>query len=247
MIPEYPELWSTVLARGLQIDSRHGPTREVLGQQVVFQAGEMVTRKGLNRKLGWMEVLQFIAELFDLEAIKAVAPNADHSLFTNSMAYGPRVRNMWREARSKLEADPDTRQAIVFIGSPADGMSNDLTCTLTMQFLIRRGKLYTNVSMRSWDLAKGMPLDIMMFSGANLMLARTLNVKPGNVIVTAGSAHIYQSDNARVPTGGTYFFDFMPQLVTLDDFHRWAASQIGAYKQSPDNWPNGVPAGIIVR
>lgn len=247
MIPDYADLWKWTVNDGDRVESRYGAAREILGQQVMFAAGEMVTRKGFNRKIGWMELLQLIGEVFDPEALQLAAPNADHSLFTPQMSYGPRVRNMWREVRSTLEADPTSRQAVVFIGSSADGMSNNLTCTLTMQFLQRAASLHTMVSMRSWDLAKGLTADIMMFGGVTLMLARVLKLAPGNVIVTAGSAHVYEADFERYPTGGTLSFNFMPQLTTLDDFHSWALTQIDAYKQSTENWPNNTPAGIIVR
>ena len=246
MNPSYIDLFNEAVNTGARVPSRHGPTRELLNKQVSFLAGELVTRKGLNYKLGWMEVLQLIAETFDVDAIKLAAPKAQHDLFTPQMAYGLRLNGQLRTAQDRLIVDPLTRQAVVFIGRSQDKMTNALTCTLSMHFMQRDGYLHSTVTMRSWDIVKGLAYDVMMFGAVNLMLSRALHLTPGVVTVNAASAHVYEADMTKQPSAMEHSFDFAPQLQTLSQFRHWAYGQILAFKQSPDRWPNGTPSGIYV-
>lgn len=246
MTPTYSELFETVLSTGWKVDSRHGPTREVLNQRVDFLAGELVRRKGINYKLGWMELLQLLGETYDPEALKHAAPKAQHGLFTPQMAYGLRIAGQFRTAADKLRMDPGSRQAVIFIGDRGDKMTNNLTCTLAMQFLLRDGYLHATVTMRSWDLVKGLAYDIMMFGGVTSMLARVLGVTAGRVTVNAASAHVYEADAAKTPTDSDECFYYSLQLQTLEQFKYWARGQIVAHNRSPELWLAGIPSGIYL-
>jgi thymidylate synthase len=188
-----------VFRDGKIVDSRYGACQEILGGRFECSSGTLVTREGFNISLGWMEMLQLIAGVYNIEAIKRVAPKADHKLFTRKMAYGPRVYLDIRKILRALAEDPDTRQAVLFVAHPVDGPTSDLPCTLTIQFLIRGGTVHSIVSMRSWDLCRGLPYDLMMFSGLLEVVSRCINIPAGQIIVTAGSAHIYLDQLTKVP------------------------------------------------
>lgn len=216
-----------VIVRGRVIPSRYGPSYEILGGRFETTSGLLVTRKGINYSLGWMELLQLVAGVYDIKQLKRVAPGANHSLFTEQMAYGPRINNRMRSILQALQKDPDTRQAVLFVAKPEDGPTSNLPCTLTIQFLMRYAKLNAIVSMRSWDLCRGLPYDLMMFSGLLEIVARCLGAPTGKLIVQAGSAHVYldQLDKVPYPSGkGWRFTENSP--IIWNDFVNWARKEI---------------------
>jgi thymidylate synthase len=78
-------------------------------------------------------------------------------------------------------------------------MSKDIPCTLSLQFIIRDGKLNCVATMRSNDIVKGFTYDVFTFSMVSyaallLLRARGIEVALGELILTAGSLHLYQSD-----------------------------------------------------
>jgi hypothetical protein len=225
--PTYKELVDLAL-HGDAVGSRYGQTLEALGLVVRSEPGELPRRRGINRRLGWAEALMVIGGTFDAEVLKAVAPRADHSLFTGPMAYGPRLRDQLPVLLQKLREDPVTRQAAVFVGSKFDGPTNAQPCTSSISFLQRAGYLHAFVAMRSWDLLTGLPYDLMVFHALTAALARCLRypapdgeaVKPGIVQVQAASAHVYVEKNVAtsVPLGSTIRFKLAGSLP-----HRWEA------------------------
>lgn len=239
----FTDFFEDVLHNGGAVDSRHGMTIEAYGPRTVsFHAGMLVRRPRAYYPLGWMELLQFIGGVFDPEAIKRVAPNANHELFTAQMAYGPRVLYQIPDVIEKLRQDPLTRQAIVFIGSQADGTTDRQPCTTSMQFLLRHGVLRTVVSMRSWDLVKGMTYDVMMFGGMAMAVAHCLGVAEDMVHVTAGSPHIYVAEQELAPLPVEQRFDFDSGLPTeWVDLVSWARAWVSSLGRRQ------VPDGIIVR
>lgn len=229
MIPSYRTLVERVRTNGQEVQTRFGPSRELLAEQVSFRAGEMIRRHGINRRLGWVELLQLIHGSFDPGVLRWAAPRADHSLFTEQMAYGPRIAPQVPTLLRSLFFDPNTRQAVIFVAHPRDGMTQSQTCTTTLQFLVRQGSngtlvVHLNVTMRSWDLVKGISYDMVMFGGLLLAVALCLDgalpqpVVAGRVTVTAGSAHLYKSDmtKGRLPLDG----EFGQEFFSLDGLRR---------------------------
>lgn len=238
----YGELLRATRYCGYLVDSRYGPTREVIGLQGIFEAGLLVSRSGINRKIGWVEVVQLLAGVYELDAYRKVAPNANLDLFTPAMAYGPRIDHQLATAVELLKMEPASRQAVLFVGKPRDGMSNNQPCTQTIQFLLREGAVNTVVSMRSWDLIKGLPYDLMMFGALNHAVARSLSAMPGLLIIQAGSGHCYESDGHIEPRGDYGNFAFSRSLPrNVAGLRDWALGQL-----DPDDWVNGVPQGIEV-
>jgi len=188
-----------------------------------------------------MEILHLVAGDYDNEALKRVAPKADHSLFTYSMAYGPRISLTIETIISALRVDPDTRQAVLFVASPLDGPTSDLPCTLTIQFLVRDGELHAIVSMRSWDLCRGLPYDLMMFSGLLCIMSRCLHYEPGKVIVQAGSAHIYREWADRLPSTSAKYWVF-----NRDAPRSWTEAKLWALEDVQHLQKGDTPYGIDV-
>ena len=109
-------------------------------------------------------------------------------------AYGPRLLPQWEYILSKLNKDGDTRQAVASIWTPSPAPSNDIPCTLSLQFLIREGRLNLIVTMRSSDIWLGLPYDMFSFSQMQNALAGELKVDRGWIQFNLGSSHLYQEN-----------------------------------------------------
>lgn len=220
------QLVSDTLYKGHKIDSRYGPCIEMLGGRFDAMVGTLVTKKNMNYTLGWMELLQVVAGIFDLDEIKRVAPKANHSLFTPEMAYGPRVIGQMPGLLEALKTNPETRQAVLFVGKPEDGPTSNLPCTTSIQFIIRNEMVHAVVSMRSWDLCRGLPYDWMVFSGLSEIVAECLELTSGPVIITAGSAHVYEDQLDNLPYYSEKEWKLVNGPTTWKEFVGWAKEAI---------------------
>lgn len=242
---DYPSFFNSVTLFGELVDTRLGPTREMRAQTFVATAGTIVGRPGLSLGLGFVEGLMFLGGMFDLDAIRAVAPGANLELFTAQSAYGPRLGEQLERVVYELRAHPDSRRPQIIVARH-DDWPEDRPCTTALTFLLRGTSLETHVAMRSWDLWLGLPYDIMMFSVIAQAVARCLpEAVAGAVTVTAASAHVYEADWPRSPTQPTGRFrlavDLPRQPTQLTD---WAADTVDALDETP--WPEGIPPGITV-
>lgn len=112
-------------------------------------------------------------------------------------AYGPRIVDQIRYIVDTLEADRDSRQAVLTIWRPNPRSSKDIPCTVSIQWLIRNDIIYCIDNMRSSDIWLGWPYDIFNFSmltGYIMLLLRERGVyglQLGDIILNAGSQHLY--------------------------------------------------------
>lgn len=107
---------------------------------------------------------------------------------------GSQYKNVLEELRSK----PDSRRAVMIYTRPSmwedynrDGMS-DFMCTNAVQYMIRYGRLFANVQMRSNDVVFGYRNDYAWQRHVLEMLATDLNVDAGDIYWDAGSLHVYE-------------------------------------------------------
>jgi len=113
--------------------------------------------------------------------------------------YGPRLFD-WggvdqiRNVISILRNKPQSRQAVVQLFDAHDlvGKHNDVPCTCTLQFMIRRDKLLMFVNMRSNDAYWGLPHDVFCFTMLQEIVARALAVELGTYKHAVGSLHLYE-------------------------------------------------------
>lgn len=228
-----------VIRFGEVVPSRYGPCLEILGGRLQLPSGTLIVRKKMNYSLGWMEMFQLLGGVYDLDNIKRVTPNANHALFTYEMAYGPRIMPQIPTLLEALAKDPDTRQAILFVGKPSDGMTSNLPCTVSIQFLVRKGILNSIVHMRSWDLCRGLPYDLMMFSGLLEMVGRFLILETGTVTVFSGSTHIYVDQMDIIPKLSERTWEFTEVVPdTLPEAMEWF--QEGMNHIEIGKTPNGI-------
>ena len=121
---------------------------------------------------------------------------------TINSAYGYRIFgysnlfkfNQWEYVKKQLKTDPDTRRAIIHLHMPNNKKTNDELCTLTLQFMIREGKLNLLVNMRSNDIIWGYTYDVFNFTLLQELMANELNIPVGKYYHNAASMHIYERD-----------------------------------------------------
>jgi len=222
MDPAYPYFVQLTVTEGSQIDSRYGPTYERQNVAVSARPGEYPLRPGLNSKIGILEGLFMVGGFFDLDAIKRVAPNADHSLFTKNGAYGPRVGNQLSRLIDNLIEVPESRQHVLYVARPGDQYRVDTPCTTSLQFLVRDGKLFLTASMRSSDIIKGLPTDLLQFGILQQVVAGIVGLDLGRLTVFAASSHVYESDLEKAPTDARTRMVKVPVLGSLAEAQRWA-------------------------
>ena len=209
---EWIRLLSAVIDGGNRTSPRGFPCLELLTHQTMVSMRQpVVTVK--ERKIGYRfmvaEAWWILSGRNDLAAIEKYAPKMGRFSddgFGLDGAYGPKVVDQLRYCCDSLIGDNNTRQAVLNIWRERPQFSRDVPCTLSIQFLIREAgcKRYLTLvdTMRSSDVWLGIPYDWFSFSmlGAYVLLMirerekAMMDVELGNLVVTAGSQHLYESN-----------------------------------------------------
>lgn len=149
----------------------------------------------LNYKFATIEKFEFVAGNHRPGRLLELNPNLksflnDYGFF--DAHYETRLHYWLPYIVGLLKKDPDSRQAVINIYGQQDRHSSkDIPCTLTMQFMIRDGKLDMIVNMRSQDLLWGTPYDVNSFCFIMEVIASALMVELGTYYHNMGSLHLY--------------------------------------------------------
>lgn len=141
-------------------------------------------------------------DLQSMEYYSARMKNFSDDGLTLNSAYGHRIFgrhksigfNQWQHVVKLLKADPDSRQAIIHLHTPNDQPTKDEVCTLTLQFMVRGGRLNMYTNMRSNDAVMGFTYDVFSFTSLQELMANELGVEVGAYYHNAASMHIYERD-----------------------------------------------------
>lgn len=171
------------------------------------------------------------------DMITAYAPSYSRFLDDNGRAngaYGARWKrnNQLDRCIRLLKRDPSTRQAVItmYDGTidfeAGEKGSKDVPCTVSIQFLIRAGKLHCVVFMRSNDAWLGLPYDVFCFTSLQIIVAHILQYDIGYYHHHVGSLHLYdkQYEKAReavkcdhlTESGSLYHREYV-QYLTLQE------------------------------
>lgn len=101
----------------------------------------------------------------------------------------------------ELMYNPNSRRAVIHIKEASNKDSNDVNCTVCLQFFIREGKLYMTTYMRSNDIWMGFPYDVFQFTNMQILMSMRLGVELGTYTHIAGSLHLYER-NVKVKENG---------------------------------------------
>lgn len=122
-------------------------------------------------------------------------------------AYGHRIMNQFafdqlERAFQALKANPDSRQVVIqiwnsekdFPSSDGSPVSEDIPCNICSMPKVRDGKLEWLQIMRSNDLYRGTPYNVVQFTTIQEILAGWLGLEIGAYHQISDSLHIYCSD-----------------------------------------------------
>lgn len=136
-------------------------------------------------------------------------------------AYGFRLRHEFgidqiKRAYQILSSAPETRQVILQIWGPeldlpaANGkpVSNDIPCNVMSLLKMRNGHLYWSQIMRSNDIMRGLPYNIIQFTMLQEVMAGWLGSRLGDYFHLSDSLHLYKSELSEFSSSPTYTEDF---------------------------------------
>lgn len=202
------KLCGAVMQHGHSADPRGMPTRELLG--VGFVVRNPRHRLTTLPERRWSASLAVAELAWNVRGDSAVAPLAFYSSQWLDFAepdgtirgscYGAKIfrrdeqgRSQWENVRRLLAAEPTTRRAVMSFRDESDvsAPTSDLSCTNSLQFILRDGRLHAFVSMRSNDLIWGVPYDIFLFTTLQEQMSVELGVELGEYHHSAASMHVY--------------------------------------------------------
>ena len=171
------------------------PTKNIMTNQVRrlsmrYAVGEMLWYLSGNPEL---KAIQNYTKAWDRMSDDGKTVNSNYGFLIKD-AYG---FDQYEYCKEILRKDINSRQAVIHIKMPRNTIenpTNDLNCTVCLQFLVRDGKLYCTTYMRSNDLWLGFPYDVFQFTCIQIRMAMELGLDIGSYTHIAGSLHIYERD-----------------------------------------------------
>ena len=207
------EAWVDLIGRSSvwpKVSVRGKETREVLGHSLCFPMERAILNcppRNLSYDFMYREAWWILSGQNRVDLLASHAPSirrfSDDGIRLSG-AYGPKVVDQIGYVVDTLNHDPSSRQAVINIWRERPGMSKDIPCTLSAQFLIRDNHLHMVITMRSSDMWLGLPYDVFTFTmlacqvGLELNKFHGLNLKLGNCYHTAASRHVYMSDWEKI-------------------------------------------------
>lgn len=209
----YVDVCSRMLHWGRPRDSRVGQVMEIRDFMFTLSSTALDIPLGVGRnvplKLAAAEAIQLCGGhgLPDLtEAVSSkIAEYVRDSDGTVHGNYGARIGWQIVDVVNKLQADPNSRQAVIQLWDKTlDSafrvpMPKDIPCTLTMTFGTDiEGRLEMSVVMRSNDVWLGLPFDVFQFRQLQRTVANCLGWPVGEYCHHAVSMHAYEKNTAQI-------------------------------------------------
>jgi len=206
----YLDLLSHVRHNGTRKDDRTGTgTLSVFGHQMRFDLAErfpLLTTKKIHTKSVIHELLWFLKGATNVEYLHANGVTIWDEWADANGDLGPVYGYQWRswpapdgshidqlaQVLAQIRANPSSRRMIVSAWNVADLPKMALMpCHALFQFYVADGKLSCQMYQRSADIFLGVPFNIASYALLTLMVAQVTDLRPGELIITLGDAHLY--------------------------------------------------------
>ncbi len=218
----------------LQQPSRVGDTLELLHTCLVVseprQRWVLNRRPAMNPAFALAEVVWILSGRDDsgfLNFWNPVLPNFAGRGPLYYGAYGQRLRYRFgidqiRYAYEALRGKPDSRQVVLQIWDASSDLpiedgnerSRDVPCNVCSLLKVREGRLEWVQVMRSNDLKRGWPHNVVQFTMLQEMMAAWLGVEPGTYTHFSDSLHVYTDQLEELVE---------PAVLTLEpNMDRWS-------------------------
>ena len=199
-------------------DGRGGPSREIVHAAISIadprQRWAVSRQPALNPALALAEVVWIMTGRRDLAFLEFWS--REYRKYAGDGpelhgAYGYRIRrhlsiDQLDRAFRALSSNPDTRQVVLQIwdsevdmpnpdGTPVD---DDIPCNVVSMPKVRDGRLEWLQVIRSNDVFRGLPYNLVQFTSLQEILAGWLNVECGTYNQLSDSLHVYEQNTADV-------------------------------------------------
>ncbi len=206
----YLDLLRHVRENGARKDDRTGTgTLSVFGYQMRFDLADrfpLLTTKKIHLKSVIHELLWFLRGSTNVAYLRANGVTIWDEWADANGDLGPVYGFQWRswpapdgshidqlaQVLAQIRANPSSRRMVVSAWNVADLPKMALMpCHALFQFYVADGKLSCQMYQRSADIFLGVPFNIASYALLTLMVAQVTGLKPGELIVTLGDAHLY--------------------------------------------------------
>ena len=207
---QYLDLMRQVLDRGARKTDRTGTgTLSVFGHQMRFDLADgfpLVTTKKLHLKSIIHELIWFLSGDTNIAYLKANGVSIWDDWADEAGDLGPVYGAQWRswptgdggsidqirQVADQIQSSPDSRRLIVSAWNPAEVDKMALPpCHCLFQFYVADGRLSCQLYQRSADIFLGLPFNIASYALLTLMMAQVTGLKPGELVLSLGDAHLY--------------------------------------------------------
>jgi len=211
------DVWRMVTADLIESPEHESTTRcgdalEFLQCALVILAPRarwVLSRKpAYNPAFGLVEFIWIFNGKNDSDVLQFWNPKLSH--FTGSSkylhgAYGYRLKKGFgidqiQRAYLALKSNPSSRQVVLQIWDPrcdlpdslGEPVSPDIPCNISSLLEIRGGRLYWTQVMRSNDVMRGLPYNIIQFTMLHEFFASWLGCEMGDYVHISNSIHMYK-------------------------------------------------------
>jgi len=207
---QYLDLMRHVLDHGAGKTDRTGTgTQSIFGHQMRFDLAAgfpLVTTKKLHLKSIIHELIWFLSGDTNIAYLKANGVSIWDAWADEAGDLGPVYGAQWRswptgdggsidqirQVVEQIRTNPDSRRLIVSAWNPAEVDKMALPpCHCLFQFYVADGRLSCQLYQRSADIFLGLPFNIASYALLTLMMAQVTGLKPGDLILSLGDAHLY--------------------------------------------------------
>ena len=95
---------------------------------------------------------------------------------------------------NEIKTNPNSRRILMCYWNPCDLDKVALPpCHFACQFYVRQGKLDCMFTMRSTDVALGLPFNIASYAALTHIIAKKCGLEPGHLIYSGGDVHLYKN------------------------------------------------------
>lgn len=203
------DLLQFIVSSGNKVTCRGHDIIELMGQRsIISMQSPLITHT--QRKLGYRFacaeaawILSGDCKVNTIKPYSKMIESFSDDKISFFGAYGPKITDQLEYINRALAKDLYSRQAVLTIWREKPPVSNDIPCTISVQFLVRDTKAGPTLNlfdtMRSSDTWLGTPYDWFTFSmlGAYFCLyfykTRGIPLQLGDLYFYTGSQHLYEN------------------------------------------------------
>ena len=208
---QYLDLMRRILDEGESGDNRTGvPARCLFGEQLRFDLEKgfpLLTTKKLHLHSIVHELLWFLRGETNIRWLKERKVSIWDEWADADGELGPVYGYQWRHwggdqianvVRS-LREQPHSRRHIVNAWN-ADAIASMALppCHMMFQYHVGGGRLSCQMYQRSADYFLGVPFNIASYALLTMMMAQVVGLRPGELIICFGNAHLYENHLRQV-------------------------------------------------